>query len=91
MARWTRVVGDGLVYTGSCLVKNLVLEAGDDERYVDVYDGRDATSGKLFARFQLLNETTYCYSFGDGVPFGRGIYIDAESGEENTTVVFEPL
>lgn len=91
MVRWTRINGDGLVYEGGCTLSHISFMAGDDNRYVDVYDGRDATSGKLFQRYKLLSEETTSVDFSTPVPFDRGIYIDAESSEEKTTVVFQPL
>lgn len=91
MARWTRVVGDGLVYEGPCLLKHIILMPGDADRYVDIHDGRDATSGKKFCRLNVTYEGTDDIYFGEGVPFDVGIYIDAESSEEETTIVFQPL
>jgi len=89
--RWTRGIGDRLISEGPCLLHCLLFEAGDSDRYIDVYDGRDKDSGKLFSRHKMTFEETHCDSFDGGVPFATGIYIDAESSEEKITIVFEPL
>ena len=89
--RWARVVGDGLAYDGPCLlhaVSFLPITAND---YSDIYDGRDAVSGKKFARFISAVVTTLCICYAGGVPFDQGIYIDAIDAEVETTVVFTPL
>jgi len=91
MRRWTRVVGDGIAFSGGCLLHILIFEAGDSERYVEIYDGRDSGSGKLLSRHKMNFEATHCDSFPGGIPMDRGIYINAESSEEKTTVIFEPL
>lgn len=91
MARWTRVIGDGLAYEGRCLVLHILLLPSGNNRYADVYDGRDATAGKKFARVRGDQTKTKHLPLGDGVPFDSGIYINGNTSEEETTIVFEPL
>jgi len=91
MPRWTRVVGDSLVYEGSCRVLDIIFWPDVDTDYVDIYDGRDATSGKKFCRVELAASTTRHLRFGQGIPFDRGIYVDGYDSAVETTVVFEPL
>jgi len=62
-----------------------------NDRYVTIYDGRDATSGKLFNLVRASGKTTRHLNFGNGIPFDRGVYIDAQTPGEQTTIVFEPL
>lgn len=90
-ARWTRITGDGLAYSGPCLVTHIIFWPHASKQYVDIYDGRDATAGKKFCRIDASEETTRHVSLGPGVPFDVGIYIDAEHREDETTVVYIPL
>ncbi len=89
--RWVRVIGAGLVYEGPCLLHSVTLfpEGGDD--WTDVYDGRDATSGKPFVTLFAKTRVTRQLTFGAGVPFDQGIYVGVNDAENETTVVFTPL
>jgi len=89
--RWVRVVGDGLVYEGPCLVHSITLWPDADVDYAYVYDGHDAISGKLFCRLEASVSTTLHLGFGDGVPFDQGIYVDGVDAGVETTIVFTPL
>ena len=89
--RWTRVVGDGIAYQGPCVLKTVVFRPVTNKHYVKVYDGRDANSGKIFAQFDGAAVYTHVYNFGEGAFFDRGIYIDAEGSDDETTVIFETV
>ncbi len=58
---------------------------------MDIYDGRDATSGKKFVTVETKDFQTLPIPLGEGVYFDLGIYVDAIHGEDETTVVFVPL
>ena len=89
--RWVVVKGDGLVYLGPCLVHNIIFFPDVAEDRADIYDGRDATSGKKFCRIEADVDRTRHLNFGQGVPFDVGIYIDGTDTAVETTVVFTPL
>lgn len=91
MPRWTRVIGDGIAYEGSCLLLGIILWPDTAADYTDIYDGRDATSGKKFCRIEADVDRTRPLNFGRGVPFDTGIYIDGMDSAVETTVIFEPL
>lgn len=88
---WRLVTGDGLIYDGSCLVKLIIFWPDVAADYVDVYDGRDTTSGKKFCRIEADVDGTKAVDLGDGVLFGRGIYVDGIDAAVETTVAFIPL
>ena len=90
LRRWVRIVGDGPVYSGRCLLHSVTLYGPGAGDSVIVYDGRDSISGKLFARFLAKVVNTEVYNFGVGVPFDQGIYLDGNDSEVETTVVFTP-
>lgn len=91
MARWTRIVGDGIVYEGPCLLIDVVFWPDAAADYADIYDGRDATSGKKFCRLEADADETRHMHFGQGIPFDRGIYVDGIDSAVETTINFEPL
>lgn len=88
---WRRVAGDGLVYDGPCIVKQIIFWPDADGDYADIYDGRDTTSGEKFCRIEVANSTTRHIGLGNGVHFGRGIYVDGIDDAVETTVAFIPL
>lgn len=73
------------------MLTHIIFWPHASSQYADVYDGRDATSGKKFCRIDAFQKTTRHISLGRGVPFDVGIYVDAEHREDETTVVFVPL
>lgn len=88
---WDRIAGDGLIYDGRCIVKTIIFWPDVAADYVDVYDGRDTTSGRKFARIEADVDETKVENLGDGVLFGRGIYVDGIDAAVETTVGYIPL
>ena len=88
---WRMIAGDGEVYSGRCLVTDIILWPNDDGDYADVYDGRDTTSGRKFCRVESAVSTTMHFVFGSGIPFDVGIYVDGKDGDVQTTIGWFPL
>jgi len=88
--RWVRQVGDGLVYAGKCIVYNINLWPNDASDWVDIYDGVDSVSGKLFLRMETAVVINREFRCDKGVHFDRGIYLDMTDSDDAVTVVFEP-
>lgn len=88
---WQLVAGDGIIYDGPCLVTHIIFYpyAGND--YVDIYDGRDTTSGKKFCRIHTGAQRTFHMGFGSGILFGHGIYVDGIDDDVETTVGYVPM
>lgn len=89
--QWVCIKGDGLIYTGPCLVTDIIMTPDANQDYTDVYDGRDTTSGKKFARITCATTTTTHICLVAGVRFFNGIYLDAYDSAVETTVAFIPL
>lgn len=90
-AGFVRILGDGLVFGGRCLVKGLIFWPDADADHCDVWDGLNTTAGKKFCRVEVAVSTTRHIGLGQGVIFESGIYIDGTDGAVETTVIFEPL
>lgn len=88
--RWVRIEGDGLAYTGPCTITDILVHPDANNDYADIYDGRDSTAGKPFARIEPPNTTTQHLHFSPGIPFTTGIYIDGYDLAVVTTVIFTP-
>lgn len=88
---WKHIAGDGLIYDGPCIVTHILVTPDANHDYADIYDGRDTTSGTRFCRAKAANRTTKHIGLGQGVHFGRGIYVDAYDAAVETTIAFIPL
>lgn len=89
--RAVRIVGDGLAWSGRCQLTNVLFKPSGSDQYVKVYDGRDATGGKLVFELLVKVEESKEVNLGEGVCFSVGIYIDAQGATDATTVIFKPL
>ena len=88
---WERVTGDGCIYEGPCIVKQIIFEPVSANDYAEIYDGRDATSGTKFAKVICTIVLTWPLDLGPGVLFGKGIYVNGIDGDVATTIGFTPL
>ena len=88
---WRRIDGSGLAYWGRCLLTDVIFWANKDGYHVDVYDGRDATSGRLLCRLMVNIGETFHFEFGTGLAMDVGIYVDGTDTTIVTTVAFIPL
>jgi hypothetical protein len=88
---WIRITGDGVVHEGECIVKSVIMHPDAAGDYADIYDGRDATSGVKFCRMENAVDSTLALNLGDGVLFGRGVFVDGYDSAVETTVTFIPL
>lgn len=88
--RWVRIEGDGPAYSGPCLLTHILFKPDANHDYVDIYDGRDATTGKKFCRLSTANRTIGHINLHPGIRFDLGIYVDGYDAAVETTVVFIP-
>lgn len=85
------IMGLGRVYQGACLLKGIIYTPSTSNRYIEVYDGLDPTSGEKVFRLFTSTHITQSFMLPEGVRFNHGIYITAYGSTEQTTVFFEPL
>lgn len=88
---WVRITGDGQAFDGPCVLKAVIFWPDANADYVDVYDGRDTTTGDKFCRIETAASTTKTLNLGSGVSFGKGIYVDGIDAAVETTIVYIPL
>lgn len=88
---FVRVVGDGLVVEGSCVLLAYLWRCDKNNHTCAIYDGLDVTQGKLFAELIGRADTYYPFSFGDGVAFDSGLYVDQTNTDDALTVIFRQV
>jgi len=82
------VAGDGLAVRGGCVVKGILWRCDKNDEECNVYDGRDETSGRLFASFVGDGSSFYHFGFGDGITFTEGVYVDQTTVLDECTIYF---
>jgi len=87
--------GDGLVYTGECVVHMVIVQSQDADAYAAIYDATSATgTAKADPQSSIAKQVNSVDL--KGALFSTGIYIDTEAGTApngNTlvTIVYDPL
>lgn len=87
---WVRIVGSGRAHQGPAHIDGIIFTPDATSDYVDVYDGRDAESGKKFCRITTSVKVTWQFQFPAGVHFDVGIYLAGIDAAVETTVLFTP-
>jgi len=90
-AAFVRIVGDGRAVVGPCRLLGLLWRCDKNDEECHVYDGLDATSGRLFARLVGDSDSIYSFEFDGGIEFAGGIYVDQTSKYDEMTVWFQML
>ena len=80
--------GSGLAVEGPGVLHGLIFWPDEDADYADIYDGLDATTGKLFCRIETSTSTTWSWASEHGVLFDNGIYVAGKDADVETTVLF---
>lgn len=86
---WRRVVGSGLVSDKPAHLLAVIFTPAAAGDYVDVYNGRDATSGEKLMRVTTAVVTTQSIIFSEPIPCGRGLYVAGSSATVETAIAFE--
>lgn len=85
---WVRLKGSGVAAVGGVHVTRVILEPAAATASITIYDGLDATVGKVFSVMHAAAKTTRSLNLGEGVRFDRGVYIANNVGTSYTTVCF---
>lgn len=86
---WVLVEGSGLVADTSIVVSGFLWHCSQNGNTCKIYDGPDATSGKLFATLIGDNDVFYSFGVGGGVGFENGLYVVQSTTSEQLTVIFQ--
>ena len=84
------VTADGRVYVGACLFWGVILNASVAGGDVKVYDGQDATSGRLIGHYVGAVNAVNPITLRKPIRFGSGIYV-VVTNVNGVTVLFEPV
>lgn len=71
-----------------CCISFTATDSGD---YVDVYEGRDATSGRKVVRVKGLANRSQSFNFTYPPLCERGIFLDFSTDDTEATVDYRPV
>jgi hypothetical protein len=91
MSAGTYLTKSGLITDQPCILKSIiVVNDGQSEAYVDVYDGQAAETGYKVARCYCDAKLGFQYRWDD-LAFDRGLYIEFDNHADHCTVEWVPV
>lgn len=87
-AQWVNLAADGIVTPSPAYLICITLTVTDAGDYVDVYEGRDTTSGKKILRMKALANRSVSFNFTYPVYCDGGIYVDFSTDDSEATIAF---
>lgn len=91
MSAYTYVERDTIICPRPCLLYSVnIYNVGSDKGKVRIYDGKDASSGRLIATLTCPAESSQLHRF-HGIECKRGLYLDIVEKAEEATVEWEPM
>lgn len=87
---WYRTTADQLAVGGPGVLHRVILLVSTTGGDVTIYDGLDASSGRLIATLKGTANVSLPVDFG-GLQLDRGLFIDIGSNVSEVTAVFDPV
>lgn len=88
---FTRMTSDGQVTNGPCLLFGISVEPATTGKGGFVYEGNDASSGRLLGAFRGYSTVSNFYMFPHPVYCDRGLFITLEVANSSMTVYWLPV
>jgi len=86
---FTRLTASAVITTEAAYLYCVILTVEDSGDYIDVYEGRDATSGSKILRLKALANRSVSFNFSKPIYCDRGIYVSFSTTDSEATVVWE--
>ena len=88
-ANFAYLTGDKLVCQGAAYLLGVILDASQDSGAATVYEGQDASSGRIIAKFEALGSVTKTYNLPKPLYCQRGIFVDVGANLTGITIIWE--
>jgi hypothetical protein len=86
-----RITNDELVTEGRGVLYGFVFDTSVDGDSISIYDGLEATSGRLLFHCTGWAIDPNAVMFGVGVPFENGLYVVLSTNVTDATLIFNPI
>lgn len=87
---WRWITQDTLINEGETLLHKLMVNASVSGGDVTLYEGLDASSGRMIGIFTALANSVVTLNF-DGLYLDRGLFVDIGSNINGVLVVYDTL
>jgi hypothetical protein len=86
---FTQLSVSGAITTEAAYLHCVILTVEESGDYIDVYEGRDASSGSKILRLKALANRSVSFNFSVPIYCDRGIYVGFSTTDSDATVVWQ--
>lgn len=88
---WANVTADSTITRSPAYLCCVALSVGTNGDYVEIYEGRDASSGRKILKIKALANRSQAFNFRSPVRCDRGIFVAFSTTGSECTITFRPL
>lgn len=88
---FTNMIASGVVTRQPAYLCCVSFSATDSGDYIDIYEGRDATSGRKVVRVKGLQNRSVSFNFTNPPLCQRGIYVNFSTDDTEATINYRPV
>lgn len=88
---WAVLTADGIITRQPSFLCCLIVTVANSGNYVELYEGRDATSGRKILTLQALQNRSVAFNFTRPIMCERGIFVHFSHTGSEATVVYGPV
>ena len=89
--RYLCITTSQVVYPKGMLLKGIVINCHASDGYSTLYEGNDASSGRLIGRINGASKVSTPIDFGEGLRLERGLYVAIGDHTDQIIVYFDPF
>lgn len=88
---WSVLTTSGIVTRQPAFLCCAILTANSAGDHIEIYEGRDATSGRKIFMLEALENRSVSFNFTSPVLCQRGIYVYFDDDKCEATIIFTPV
>lgn len=88
---FANMTASGIITRQPSFLCCVILTADESGDYIELYEGKDATSGRKILTLKALVNRSVAFNFTSPVLCQRGLYIHFEDDKCEATVIFTPV
>ena len=88
---FTYIEADTLITTGPCRLEGVVVNVDANAHYATIYQGRDATSGRVIAVIKALAGRSVMQNVIPPIYCPLGIYVTLSAQCKNVSIFWSPV
>ena len=89
--QFSNLTADGIVTARPAVLCCIILSVATTGDYIEIYEGRDATSGRRLCKIKALVGRSVTFNISNGVLLERGIYVSFLKTDSDATLIWFPV